>query len=128
MSLDKPGSDITLELLLPEAALNVGDVFKELWRVTEMNEEWEDEDGEEIEGNKFVLHGPIVGVGKGQQAVLVYALDKDLYIEKDLGFKSGDTIVFSSLNNISFAKVMEMRPSEGWKQLLNPPAVEAAET
>ena len=33
-----------------------------------------------------------------QQCALIYKKDKDLEIEKDLGIKTGDAVVFSSLN------------------------------
>ena len=120
LSLDKPGAALSFPLLLYQPALTVGDIFKELWRLTELNEEWDDEgeDEEDLEVNKFVLYGPIVGVGKGQQVILTYALDKDLTVEGDLRIKSGDTIIYSSLNKISFDKAMKMRPSQGWKKLL----------
>ena len=51
----------------------------------------------------------------------------DLEIEKDLGIKTGDTVIFGSLNRKSFKKLMTQRPPNGWLPLIHPPEPEKEE-
>ena len=140
MVCDTEASDVRLPVFLPKSFCVVGDVFKEMWRITELNIEYdEEEDEEETEGGeddeddgvrKFVIFGKRVYVpesDKMQQCALIYKKDKDLELEKDLGIKTGDAVVFSSLNRKSFRKLITQRPANGWLPLLHPPEAEKEE-
>ena len=139
MVCDTETSDVRLPVFLPKSFCVLGDVFKEMWRITELNVEYDEEDDEEVEEDeddeddgvrKFVIFGKRVYVpekDKMQQCALIYKKDKDLEIEKDLGIKTGDAVVFSSLNRKSFKKLMSQRPVNGWLPLLHPPEPEKEE-
>ena len=96
-----------------DAPVTVGDLFKELWRQSEQNEEF---DEAHTEGRRFVILGPIVGDKKEktqQQVVLIYKGDSELELEKDLGFKSQDVVAFDSLTNKAWDVMLEKRPADG---------------
>ena len=109
--------------------LTVGDLFRELWRQTELNEEFDEPaekggegDAETHEERKFVIFGPIVGEKASktlQQVQCVYRGDQDLHLQTDLGFKTGDVVTFDSLPPKAWRVMMEGRPQGGWKALLD---------
>jgi hypothetical protein len=136
--MDTDNSDVRLPIFLPKAFCVVGDIFKELWRITELNQEYEEEDDDDVgeeeeEGDqtrKFVIFGKRVFVpekDKMVQCALTFKLDKDLEVEKDLEFKTGDTIIMDSLNRKSFRKLMSFRPGPSWMPYLHPPKPEGEE-
>ena len=140
MVCETEGSDVRLPVFLPKSYCILGDVFKEMWRITELNIEYDEEIEEEGENEddededdgvrKFVIFGKRVYVpekDKMQQCALIYKKDKDLEIEKDLGIKTGDTVIFGSLNRKSFKKLMAQRPPNGWLPLIHPPEPEKEE-
>ena len=53
-----------------------------------------------------------------QQVVVTYQHDKDVQLERHMGFKSGDTVAFDALNPKAFGVMMERRPEAGWMALL----------
>jgi hypothetical protein len=111
--------------------LTAGDLFRELWRQTEMNEEFdepaekgEDEgkEGGEEEERKFVIFGPIVGDKASktlQQVQCIYRGDQELHLQADLGFKTGDVVTFDSLAPKAWSVMLKGRPQGGWKALLD---------
>ena len=133
--MDEETSDVRLPIFLPKAYCIVGDIFKELWRVTELNQEYdeeeEDDEEDDDEGDqtrKFVLFCKRVFVPEQDKmihCVLTYKLDKDLEVEKDVGIATGDTVIMGSLNRKSFRKLMARRPDKSWLQYLHPPQPEA---
>lgn len=96
-----------------DAPATVGDLFKELWRQSEQNEEF---DEEHTEGRRFVFFGPLVGNKKEktqQQVVMIYKGDTELELEKDLGFKSHEVVAFDSLTDKAWNVMIEKRPEDG---------------
>mgnify|MGYP000870258428 FL=1 len=102
-----------------DAPPTVGDLFKDLWRQSEQNEEF---DEDHVDGLRFVFFGPLLGSKKQNnqlQCILLYKGDSELELEKDLGFKSHDTIAFDSLANKAWGIMMQRRPEGGYKSLLD---------
>ena len=101
-----------------DAPATVGDLFKELWRQSEQNEEF---DEDHTEGRRFAIFGPILGSKKENnqlQCILLYKEDSELELEKDLGFKSHDTILFDSLTDKAWGIMLQRRPPSGYKEIL----------
>ena len=125
--------------------VTVGDLFKELWRQTERNEEFDD--GHTGDGRRYVIFGPLVGSKKEEtqrQCALIFKGDSEIELEKDLHFKSHDVVTFDSLTNKAWDVMLEKRPMErsdgsggllsGWVKLLEdkwyvpaPPVAERGE-
>ena len=49
MVCETEGSDVRLPVFLPKSYCILGDVFKEMWRITELNIEYDEEEEREIE-------------------------------------------------------------------------------